>query len=103
MLTGFAKPSTPADSDLGDDDAPEDLQADDDYQYNDEDDNQSGQDRVSNKESNSVNVPLPYFDLPEYTTTVRVGDRVSLDCNIRNPSRKYSFSFLCAFIKSLEM
>lgn len=89
MLSGFAKPSTPADQE---DDSPEDLQNDD-YQYpdEDEDDNQSGQDRVTNKESNSVNAPLPYFDLPEYTTTVRVGETVSLDCNIRNPSRKYSY------------
>lgn len=97
MLPGFAKPSTPADSDL-DDDAPEDLQSDDDYTYTDEDENQSGQDRADNKESNSVNAPLPYFDTPEYTTSVKVGERVSLDCNIRNPSRKYLYTFFIVYV-----
>lgn len=77
--SGLTKPSTsPADEEYG-----EQMQSDDDYVYDDEDDNKSGQDKTGNRESNNVSAP-PYFDSPEYTATVKVGETAVLDCNVRN-------------------
>lgn len=79
MTSGYSKPS------------PEDQEPDDGYQndgdgeldYND--DTSSDLDR-SQKQSNSVDLSRPraYFKLDDYTKTVKIGENVTLECQVGN-------------------
>lgn len=74
MFLGLAKPNAANDADY--------QETEDDYAYEDEDENKSGQDR-SNKESNNI-IVTPYFESTEYQTTVKIGDTAVLECNLKN-------------------
>lgn len=79
---GLSKPNEPPPTDL---DA--NMSNDDDYaNYDDEDENKSGQDR-SNKEINTLIAP-PYFEPTEYMTSVKTGDSAILECNVKNYGRE---------------
>lgn len=58
----------------------DDYVGDDDYQYDDEDENKSGQ---TNKDDNSVHSP-PYFEKSEYNKTAKVGENIVLECGAKN-------------------
>lgn len=78
VCVGFAKPNTPSAIDY---DA-----ADDDYNYTDEEENKpDSSDRYGVKDNTSSSIlPPPYFQTPEYTKTVKNGDSVELECDVKN-------------------
>lgn len=45
----------------------------------------------SQKQSNSVDLmaPKPYFKLEDYTKTAKVGENVTLKCDVGNVNRKF--------------
>lgn len=92
FITGFSKPTADADD--------TDIQNDetDDYNY-DDDDNKSGQDRLTKKEENNansvdiINSDPPYFETKEYSTTAKEGDTAVLACDVKNFKSNLKFYY----------
>lgn len=57
------------------------MQGDDDYNYNDEEDPRTDENRP-NKESNIVTPSGPLIAPTEYTTTVKSGETAVIKCNV---------------------